>query len=142
MCKTVVKTDRRHSGYPYFAYFLPMRMPFVTKTIGKANWSAMPAMPAGRGITSYAMPAGRGITQELSVNFHDIRAWCWETWGPSKGLTDWIELESSISSALFKIAHADRCQNRHWCWLDDPLRKRIMFASVDEVALYKLTYGI
>ena len=75
-------------------------------------------------------------------NFHNIRAWCWETWGPSKGLYDWTRLASDLSNTLFKVETDDRCQNPHWCWLEDQYRRRIMFASAEEVALYKLTHGI
>lgn len=99
----IVKTDRRHSGYPYFAYYLK--------------------------------------PTSSDDNFHNIRAWCWETWGPSKGLHDWLRLESNWKNTISRLETTDRCQNPHWCWLEDQYRRRIMFTSAEEVALYKLTHG-
>lgn len=122
---TIVKMDKRYTGHLYFDYFLKISNP-------------------------------EDKFLNFNFNFHNIRAWCWETWGPSKGLHDWIrfEIESKSRYKLYP-ENIDRCQNPHWCWLDessgqqswfgtDPsyLRKRIMFASANEVALYKLTYGI
>lgn len=78
-------------------------------------------------------------------NFHNLRAWCWETWGPSKGLHDWIRANADLKNVphLQSLGYEseDRCQNPHWCWLEDQYRRRIMFAGAEEVALYKLTYG-
>lgn len=68
-------------------------------------------------------------------NFHDVRAWCWEQWGPSKELSDWLK------DRRFGAA-AGPCQNPHWCWSNDEYRRRIMFHSQEEAAMFTLTFGM
>lgn len=69
-------------------------------------------------------------------NFFKLRAWCWETWGPSKSWYDW---QNAYSRNLFGD---ELCQNPYWCWIDDEQRHRLLFATKDEVALFKLSTGL
>lgn len=68
------------------------------------------------------------------TNFFSIREWCWTTWGPSKHWHDWW-----YGHEFFD---ADTSQNANWCWIDDEYRHRILFASQEDVALFKLSFGI
>lgn len=76
-------------------------------------------------------------------DFHDMREWCWRTWGASKELDEWLKYNHSHPSWPF--AHGDEvknCQNPHWCWVNDEYRRRIMFHSKEEAALFTLTFGV
>lgn len=66
--------------------------------------------------------------------FHVIRSWAWESWGASKELDDW----------LLSVDRAENndCQNPHWCWSSKDGQRRIWLRSPEEVALYRLTYGL
>jgi hypothetical protein len=54
--------------------------------------------------------------------FCDIRAWCWETWGPS---------------CEFKFV---RDNNPEWCWISDTYRNRLYFKGTAEINWYKLRW--
>lgn len=74
------------------------------------------------------------LNQSGEVNFHNVRAWCWNTWGPSKSYSDWENHERHPSPH-------DVCQNSNWCWIDDQYRTRILFKEKEDAALFKLYYG-
>lgn len=70
------------------------------------------------------------------TNFFKLREWCWATWGASKSWRDW-------DSANYKNLFDDTiCQNSNWCWIDDGYRHRLLFATKEDVALFKLSTGI
>ncbi len=68
------------------------------------------------------------------ANFFTVREWCWTTWGPSKHWRDWSHGHEYFAT--------DTSQNSNWCWIDDDYRHRILFASQEDVALFKLSTGI
>jgi hypothetical protein len=74
------------------------------------------------------------LAQSGEINFHNVRAWCWNTWGPSKNYVDWDYHNRHPTPN-------DVCQNSNWCWQDDDHRTRIMFKEKEDVALFKLYYG-
>lgn len=54
--------------------------------------------------------------------FHDWRVWCWDTWGPSKELTDYDHQD---------LYDDVRCSNAHWCWLNDEFDRRRIYLRTD-----------
>ena len=75
------------------------------------------------------------LSQSNEINFHNVRAWCWNTWGASKGFKDWEWHH------LHPHIQYDVCQNSNWCWVDDQFRNRILFKEREDVALFKLYHG-
>ena len=74
------------------------------------------------------------LDHSSEINFHNVRAWCWNTWGPSKSYNDWDYHNRQPTPN-------DVCQNSNWCWMDDQYRTRILFKEKEDVALFKLYYG-
>ena len=65
-----------------------------------------------------------------SSAFHEVRAWCWQTWGPSKELDDWLKDSSS------ELIH-----NEHWCWKNDQyVYRRIYLREDAEFIVAKLRW--
>ena len=54
-------------------------------------------------------------------NFSEVRIWCWETWGPSTELSEWL---LDASKGINNISH-----NANYCWVNDQFNKRIYFTS-------------
>ena len=54
-------------------------------------------------------------------NFSEVRIWCWETWGPSTELSEWLV---DASKGITNISH-----NADWCWVNDQFNKRIYFTN-------------
>ena len=71
--------------------------------------------------------------------FHLVRNWCWETWGPSKELDEWI-LDHDTQPVVHG-SYMPSTNNPHWCWSKYEGKRRIMFQSREEVALFNLTFG-
>ena len=68
-------------------------------------------------------------------NFFILRAWCWNTWGPSKSVLDW------------KWGHRhqpldiDSCQNSNWCWSEDGFgSKKLFFREQEDAVLFRLAH--
>jgi hypothetical protein len=68
-----------------------------------------------------------------SKEYYDVRAWCWETWGPSKELHFWLNDSRRQGAQL-------SCQNEHWCWLTDSFNPRLYFRTDKELVLFKLRW--
>lgn len=79
-------------------------------------------------------------------NIHDVRAWCWKEWGPSKELRDWLDCNYGMKTNLFRIYSQEElsaeCQNPHWCWINDDHRRRIMLATKEEASWFNLNFGL
>jgi hypothetical protein len=71
-----------------------------------------------------------------SKEYYDIRAWCWETWGPSKELHFWLNDARMSWGQPEKVS----CQNEHWCWLTDAYHPRLYFRTDKELVLFKLRW--
>lgn len=76
------------------------------------------------------------LPKHADVNFFNVRAWCWQTWGPSKSFYDWNNTHYYLQSDRYDV-----CQNSNWCWIDSDERYRILFKEREDVALFKLYYG-
>jgi hypothetical protein len=75
-------------------------------------------------------------------DFHDVRDWCWQTWGASKELDEWLLYDRNHPSWRFANEELTNCQNPYWCWVNDDHRRRIMLTGPEEVALFKLRFGV
>lgn len=72
-------------------------------------------------------------------DYHEIRAWMWQTWGPSKELVDWLDDDNEqyrLTSNRKKIS----CQNEHWCWQNDEYYSRLYMKGDEELVLFKLRW--
>lgn len=98
----VKKTDKRHTAGEKFLYY----------AIVKAD--------------SYMERSG-----EIQEKFYEIRAWCWETWGPTR--------EANESRSAKNSWQGDN--NNHWSWINDNWRARIYLAGKDEAALFTLKWS-
>lgn len=77
----------------------------------------------------YVMPTSRRM--------HEIRAWCWETWGSSKELSEWLSDDVNFASNPLHEAH---CYNDHWCWQNDEYYCRLYLRTDEELAFFKLKW--
>ena len=81
----VTKLNRKYTGYEHFQYIVTVERP----------------------------PTNRfSEIQEIKQEWFALREWCWETWGPSKEIEDWIRGTSFAPDKLVS-------QNTHWCWQND-----------------------
>jgi hypothetical protein len=72
-----------------------------------------------------------------SKEFHDIRAWMWETWGASKEIKEWMR-DSNIP--FFAKEQLLSCQNEYWCWQNDGYYRRLYLQTDKELMLFKLRW--
>jgi len=77
----------------------------------------------------YAKPTSQGM--------HEVRAWCWDTWGSSKELGEWLGDNVSLAVNLF---HQTHCFNKHWCWQNDQYYCRIYLRTDEELAFFQLKW--
>ncbi len=97
----VKKTDKRHTGYLAFKYYVEIK----TKEWGEYNL--------------------------VMEKFFEIRQWCWETWGPSREVDQYTNIEGAWT--------AD--QNLSWSWINDQHRARIYLGTKDEAAFFTLKWA-
>ena len=69
--------------------------------------------------------------QLVLEKFYELRAWCWETWGPSR--------EANENRATTDSWAGD--DNSHWSWVNDKWRARIYLTTKDEAALFTLRWA-
>lgn len=97
----VKKTDRRHTAGDRYGYFV---------TVNAVTYDQ------------------RSFVME---KFYEIRAWCWETWGPSREVNETRNQDHSW----------DGDNNPHWGWVNDQFRARIYLTTKDEAALFTLRWS-
>lgn len=98
----VKKTDKRHTASDKFKYYAIVKKEHYTE------------------------PTGLALEK-----FYEIRAWCWETWGPAREANEPRTAENSWQGD----------KNDHWSWINDPYRARIYFTGKDEAALFTLRWS-
>lgn len=64
--------------------------------------------------------------------FFKWREWCWQTWGPSKELEDWLE---DTKQDKTPTSH-----NEHWCFQNTDYATRIYLRSDKELSLFLLKW--
>jgi hypothetical protein len=70
--------------------------------------------------------------------FFEMREWCWNTWGPSKEISDWME---DTNSDLYTPVSF----NQSWCWSHDSgtphgVTHRLYIRGEKELVLFKLRW--
>lgn len=70
-------------------------------------------------------------------NYHEIREWCWQTWGSSKELIDWVNDDALSKGVDPKPLF---CQNQHWTWQNDEYYRRIYLKGDAELMMFKLKW--
>lgn len=107
--KMFVKVDGRHKGHPHWKYFVPR-----------------PARQAGK----IPYPT----RYESMQTFFEWRRWCWETWGPSKEIDNW--LEDLIHRSVPPVDN-----NPSWCWVADAYSERIYLRGDAELTMFLLKWA-
>lgn len=103
----VTKLNRKYTGYEHFQYIVTVERP----------------------------PTNRfSEIQEIKQEWFALREWCWETWGPSKEIEDWIRGTSFAPDKLVS-------QNTHWCWQNDKYATRIYLTSDKELNWFTLRWS-
>jgi len=67
--------------------------------------------------------------------FFEIREWAWATWGASKEVDEWVS-----DKFWTNPPNIPKCQNEHWCWINDNKIYRIYLAGDAELVLFKLRW--
>jgi len=99
---TVKRTDKRHTASHRYGYYV---------SIKPDNYSE------------------RGST--ILEKFFELRAWCWETWGPSR--------EAHENRGSENPWNGDN--NDHWAWINDAYRARIYLGNKDDAAYFSLRWS-
>lgn len=68
--------------------------------------------------------------------FNSWRIWCWDTWGASKELDEWLEDLKNINTNIALIAH-----NEHWCWQNSDYNTRIYLRTDKELSQFLLKWS-
>lgn len=104
------KLDKRNSGYPIWKYYINRPRSLFSNRVSLF---------------------------ESNQRFYIWRAWCWETWGPSKELAAWI-----VDSQHTGIEMPE-CQNEHWTWISDQYQyiNRIYLRSDEELSMFILRWS-
>lgn len=76
-----------------------------------------------------------GGTVSTIDDFYQLREWCWETWGSSKELTNWLFIKTSTAGTGKRY-----CQNEHWCWQNDTYATRIYLRTEAECSHFILRW--
>lgn len=66
--------------------------------------------------------------------FMEWRAWCWDMWGASKELYEYLDDIRFPTSIL-------ACHNKNWCWRNDKDVCRIYLRSDDELSYFLLRWS-
>lgn len=77
------------------------------------------------------------LNAKSNLNFHEVRAWCWDTWGASKELSEWLEDNYQRKSNPIK---PQICQNDHWAWQNDNYYCRIYLRTDQEMVFFRLRW--
>ena len=102
----IKKQDRSNKGHEYFQYSVRVAEAYSSLS----PWSLT------------------GISQ-----YHSMREWCWQTWGPSKELNEWITDQEQQK-------YVPTCHNQFWCWQNDEYVRRIYLKTDKEMMLFKLRW--
>lgn len=70
-------------------------------------------------------------------SFFELREWLWQTYGPSKELSEWTaDLKSGTFHMYGPITH----HNMSWCWNTDTYSRRIFLLGDEELVMFKLRF--
>lgn len=97
----VKKTDKRHTGYLTFKYYVEIK---------------------AKEYHEYKL---------IMEKFFEVRQWCWETWGASREVDQYTNIEGGWTGD----------QNLSWSWINDKHRARIYLGGKDEAAFFTLKWA-
>ena len=75
------------------------------------------------------------FTESALEEFYRIGSWCWETWGPAR------EVNAKVANDYIENKFTDDL-NEQWAWLNDDYRARIYLKGKEEVAMFRLRWGM
>lgn len=107
MKKIFKKLDKRNTGFGHWTYYINR--------------------PSRNSLISYPS------LYESQQIFFAWREWCWQTWGPSKELVDWLEDTRQTTEA---VSH-----NKHWCFQNDQYSTRIYLRTDKELSMFLLRWS-
>ena len=110
----IKKLDGRHTGYNYFKYSV-------------------------RVYSDYLLFKNRVVDNY----YFEMRDWCWQTWGGSKELDEWLsDRNFTMTNILLnKSPFESKCQNEHWCWKHQrDAKHRIYLRDDADLVLLKLRW--
>jgi hypothetical protein len=64
--------------------------------------------------------------QHAVKTFHEMRVWCWETFGPSTERDSALKMRESVWT---------------WSWIVEDTTTRIYFKDSEELTMFKLKWG-
>ena len=106
----------------------------VTKTNGKYN--CYPEFKYAMSVDYSKRAPSRNEGILLKQEWFTVREWCWETWGASKELEDWlIDSHLAINEMDKLVGH-----NAHWCWQNNNYSTKIYLATDKELNWFKLRW--
>ena len=107
----------------------------ITKANGK--YKAYPNFRYVISIEYASKPVFQKSRTERRQEWFALREWCWETWGPSKEIDDWLSSDLAIWVSDVPAVS----QNSHWSWQNDQYSTRIYLADEKELNWFKLRWG-
>jgi hypothetical protein len=84
--------------------------------------------------TYYVKPRVSYLEYNNKQTFHEWRDWCWETWGSSKEIDEWLR-DIRTRTLAKSVSH-----NEHWVWQNDEHSCRIFLRTDAELALFLLKW--
>ena len=93
----------------------------------------------GYGIWKYYINKriGIGTRDNSNQEFYRWRDWCWQNWGGSKELLEWISDYNKLT-VIEKVS----CQNPNWCWFNDRFNSRIYLRTDEELTMFILKWNV
>lgn len=99
----IKKTDGRYAGHNIFAYVVDV----------KAGSQGFPSL--------YRL-----------INLHEVRQWCWTTWGPGCEREHYLE--------MLRLKHHEGL-NEHWCWHTDYGETKIYLRTEKDLTWFRLKWA-
>lgn len=107
----IKKLDGRNTGHTYFKYSVQVYSDYL--------------LFKNRAVDNY---------------FFEMREWCWQTWGSSKELDEWLS-DKPFTTTNIIVPVEPKCQNVHWCWKNESNSKNRIYLRDDaELVMLKLRW--
>jgi hypothetical protein len=109
----IKKVDIRYIGYPYFKHCVSIHPTYDPFKSRKAD-----------------------------NLFFEIREWCWQTWGASKEVDEWVADKQYVTYQIVinQTIGPLYSQNDNWSWKKDKSTHRIYLAKDEDLTMFKLRW--
>ena len=67
----------------------------------------------------------------VKEKFFELRAWCWDTWGPAREINQY-------HCRIGEPYTGDH--NKHWAWINDSYSRRLYLGAKEDAALFALKW--